>query len=217
MDLGKAFTYVFEDENWLVKILIGGIVLFIPIVNFIAIGYLLRTLRNVAEGQERPLPDWDNWGGDFVKGLMASIGAFIYALPILVVFAALFALGIVTGAQGQGQGGLENVMTVCTICSQCFMFLYGLLMAIWLPASITFYAVTGEFGSMFRFGELYSYIIQNLGSYLLAVILYLVASFIASFGIILCAIGVIFTSFWSDLVGAHLFGQVWRQAKAVSV
>jgi len=65
MDVGKAFGYVFEDKNWLIKLLIGGILLFIPVVNFIPIGYALTALRNVAEGKESPLPEWDDWGGYF--------------------------------------------------------------------------------------------------------------------------------------------------------
>jgi len=65
---------------------------------------------------------------------------------------------------------------------------------------------------MFKFGEIFRYISANLGNYFLAWILALVTSFVASFGAILCVIGVIFTEFWASLVWAHLFGQVWSLA-----
>lgn len=49
---------------------------------------------------------------------------------------------------------------------------------------------------------------------LIAVILAWVAELLASFGVILCFVGAFLTWFWSMLVGAHLFGQVYRLAQA---
>ncbi|HDN79312.1 MAG: hypothetical protein DRI61_10685 [Chloroflexi bacterium] len=209
MDIGKAFTYVFEDENWLVKILIGGVLMLIPIANLISIGYALQVFRNVAEGQERPLPEWDDWGGYFMKGLMFAIGVLIYALPIIVLFIAVTALGAMTGAK-QGEGALSNIASFCILCSLFLAGLYSLALAIWTPGVMIFYALSGEFGAMFRFGEIFNFISTNIGNYLIALVLWFVANFIASFGVILCAVGVAFTSFWAYLVGAHLYGQVWR-------
>ncbi len=38
MDIGKSFTYMFEEDKWVEKVLIGGLLCLIPIVNFFAIG-----------------------------------------------------------------------------------------------------------------------------------------------------------------------------------
>ena len=85
MDIGKSFSYVFDDEDWVKKVAIGGVISIIPIVNFIAVGYSLRALKNVAEGKERPLPEWDEWGDDWVKGLMVTLAGFIYAIPLIAL------------------------------------------------------------------------------------------------------------------------------------
>lgn len=77
-----------------------------------------------------------------------------------------------------------------------------------------FILVSGKLKAFFRFGEIFSYITSNLGNYIIALLVSLVASFAAGFGTILCFVGVIFTSFWAYLVSAHLLGQVYRQAQA---
>ena len=50
MDFGKAFTFAFDDKEWVTKLLIGGILSLIPIVNLVVVGYTLKTLKNVADG-----------------------------------------------------------------------------------------------------------------------------------------------------------------------
>ena len=85
-------------------------------------------------------------------------------------------------------------------------------MIVWLPAVLIRFAVKGDFGSMFQFGEIWDFIRANLGDYLLAILIYVVASIIAGFGIIACGIGVLFTSFWAYLVFAFLMGNLWRGA-----
>jgi hypothetical protein len=70
MDLGRAFGFFFEDENWLNKVLIGGLLQIIPIVGQLALlGYLFEVARNVAQGNPRPLPDWSDLGTKLVKGV----------------------------------------------------------------------------------------------------------------------------------------------------
>ncbi len=214
MDIGKAFSYVFEDENWLVKVLIGGVLSLIPIVNFIVLGYVIQALRNVADGVEKPLPEWDDWGGYFMKGLMLFLGGLVYSIPLILLVVVSFVAGLI-GAGAEEESALSSLAGLCVGCSNCLIWIYALFLNLWLPAVATFYAVYGEFGAMFRFGELFNYIIGNIGNYLIAFVLYLVASFIASLGIILCVIGVAFTSFWAYLVAAHLYGQVWKASQAV--
>ncbi|MCS7285548.1 MAG: DUF4013 domain-containing protein [Anaerolineae bacterium] len=215
MDIGKAFSYVFEDKNWLVKLLIGGVLLLIPIVNFISIGYALRTLRNVAEGEEKPLPEWDNWGDYFTKGLMVFLATLLYLLPFYILLGIGGALVGIAGAREEG--ALASIAALCGSLAYCLTSVYGLAFSLWLPGALTFYLFKGNFGSMFSFSEIFRYISANIGNYLIAWIISVVASFVASFGVILCVIGVIFTLFWAYLVWAHLFGQVWRAASGKAV
>ena len=49
MDIGRSFTYMFDDEKWLSKILIGGIINMVPILNFASWGDMLEATENTAE------------------------------------------------------------------------------------------------------------------------------------------------------------------------
>ncbi len=205
MNIGKAVSFAFEDERWLVKIVIGGAFAFlsslligIPFV----LGYMVQTLRNVASDEPSPLPEWTELGNKFIEGLSLFVIMLIYALPMIL-------LSCVTSAFGRAAGERNGIQLV-TICLNCIWFLYLLLYSLFIPAAIIRYAMTEEITVAFRFGEIFTFITRNLGNYILAVVLSWVIYFIASFGVIICFVGVLFTSFWALLVEAHLYGQIYR-------
>ena len=213
MDIGRSFTYMFEDQDWLKKILIGGVVNLIPIVNFANTGYFIEAIKNTAEGRELPLPEWDDFGGKFMKGLMAGIAGFIYALPIMLF------MGIVFGLTAAIAGSLDNdtaetVATICPLLGNCVVFVYMILFTLIFPAAVIRYALTGQFGAFFRFGDIIAFIKANIGGYIIALLVVLVASLIAQIvGVIACGIGILFTMMWAEMVGANLFGNLVREAQ----
>ncbi|MEK6575353.1 MAG: hypothetical protein AABZ58_13680, partial [Chloroflexota bacterium] len=48
IDIGKAFTHLFEDADWLTKTAIGACLSLVPVLGFTVIGYELRVIRNVS-------------------------------------------------------------------------------------------------------------------------------------------------------------------------
>ena len=214
LDIGRSFTYMFEDESWIMKIVIGGILLFIPVVNFIVLGYVLEALKRSADGMDVPLPEWDDFGGKFVKGLMLFIIGLVYTIPIWLIACVLWGLLFMAGAADSES--LANVVALLNTCASCLYLVWMIVVWLVLPTAAIRFADTGEFMSAFQFGEIFSFITANLANYIVALILVLVANFIAGFGIIACFVGVLFTNFWSYLVMAHLLGQVQRESLAVA-
>ena len=211
MDIGKAVSFVFEDKRWLVKIGIGGAFAFLSTLLIgipFVLGYMVQTLRNVASGEPSPLPEWTELGDKFINGLGLFVIMLIYALPMILLFCVTFAFRQAAGERN----GISLVMS----CLNCIRFLYLLPYCLFVPAVIIRYAMTGEIMSAFRFGEIFTFISGNLGNYILAVVLSWVIYSIASFGVIICGIGVLFTGFWASLVEAHLYGQVYSLSKATA-
>lgn len=218
MDFGKAFTFVFDDEDWVKKVLIGGILGLIPVVNLIVLGYGLKVLKNVADGVEHPLPDWTDFGDYFVQGLMSFLGGLIWAAPLIVLGILSSAIRWATGYDLRSdQSAWYYSGQACIWGLECLSGLYGLFLGIVIPAAITEYAISNEFGAFFRFGEIFKYIKANLGNYVIALLLIGVAQFIGGFGLILCCVGVLFTGFWATVVSSHLLGQVYRTSETPSL
>ncbi len=214
LDIGRAFAYMFDDESWIMKIVIGGILMFIPIVNFMVLGYMLEALKRTADGMEVPMPEWDDFGGKFIKGLVLLVIGLVYMIPIWVVACLVGGLAGLGGAAESD--ALLNMASLLNACASCLYLIWMIVVWLVMPAAYIRYAVTGEFMSAFQFGELFSFISSNLANYIVAIILMAVAMFVAYFGMIACFVGVLFTMFWAYLVIAHLLGQVQRESLVVA-
>ncbi len=214
MDIGSSFSYMFQDDDWIKKILIGGVVGVIPIVNFAAIGYMIQIIRNVREGQELPLPEWDEFGKYFVDGLWVFLIFLVWMIPIIVV-ACLQGIG--SAALSDASSDAAGALGIISACFTCVIVLWGLVIAAVSPAIMVRFAEIGEFMAGFQFSELADIIRANVGNYIIVILLMWVAGLIASFGVILCFIGVIFTQFWSYLVTGNLLGQLAAQEQSTEL
>src|SRR5947207_15638989 len=107
-DFLKPFTYVFDDPRWMPKVGIGGLFIlasFFIIGVFFVYGYLARLVRNVINGLQHPLPEWDDLGEYFSEGLKLFAVAIIYAIPLVIVVCIAVVPAIVIGA---GAGASDN-------------------------------------------------------------------------------------------------------------
>jgi len=209
MDIGKAFSYVISDKDWVKKVVIGGIVGIVPIANLIVIGYGLRVLKNVAQDDPQPLPEWDDWGGDFVKGLMVTLASLIYSSPAIVLSGMFALIGVFTG---NISGEVEGVFTALMVCFNCLVVLWALAVSLWMPAAMVNYTEKWSFGAMFAFEKIWTLISENIGNYVTVLVVMLLAGIAAIFGWIACVIGVLFTQFYAQLASMHVLGQFAREA-----
>jgi len=215
MEFGKAFTYVFEDDDWIMKTIIAALVSLIPIIGqIIVMGWGLEVTRRVIKQEPNPLPDWSDFGGHIVKGLVAWVIGFVYALPIILIWICPTVLLAAAGDD-------ETVMTIYSVVSACFgclTFLYVILLLLLYPAAIGKYVDTGEFGAAFRFGEIWGLVRAAPGAFFMTILGALIAGIIAPLGLILCFIGVLWTQAYAVLINSHLWGQAYNEAqKAVAL
>jgi hypothetical protein len=212
-DFAKPFSYVFEDPDWLPKILIGGLFYiagFLIIGWFFILGYVARTTRNIIAGHPRPLPEWENIGDYFAEGLRLFGVILVMVLPLIFLGILMFVpAGVLTATDNERLAALGSGITGCITC----LFVpISLAVTFFLPASLLFATVEQRFGAAFEFRRIWPFIKENIGNYLLAIVVYLIARFLGGIGFVLLCIGVVFTGFWSFLITAHAFAQVYKLA-----
>jgi hypothetical protein len=230
MDYGKSFSYPLEDSDWLRKLGIGALVNFVPILNFATTGYMVQITRNVLNQQPDLLPEWDNFSQKFVDGLMIAVVSFIYSLPFLLLWcvaSAFLVLPVLGGESEKATGALAGLSFAAICAVGCFSLLYLLVITLILPAITIFYAREGTFGACFRISEIVSFITTNLSLYLGTVLVLFVGGIIlvTVIGILelplsiipICGniIGLLIglaLAFYLQVVAAHMFGQIGREA-----
>jgi len=220
MDIGKAFSFVFEDEKWIAKILIAagilllGIlfswVILVPLIVAAALiaGYSFEITRRVIQGDPNPMPEWDNWGKLISEGIQVIVIGIVYALPAIIVS---LCLGIPAGIFADQAEGVSSLLSVLT---SCLNVLWSIVISIVLPAAIAFFAAEGQLSAAFRFGEILAFVRDNFVTYLITFVMSWVASLIGSLGLIVCGLGVFVTAPYGYMVTGHLYGQAYLEGKS---
>lgn len=213
MDVGRAFKFVFDDPRWVMKLLIGGLLVVatsllgwvLPIVGqvlsfvggLVMTGYTLALVRRVADGYDTPLPEWDDWQGLFVLGVKGFVVQIGWALPLLLVALVLLLPGITT----------ENTGLIAV--GSLLFLVFAIPVALVAPAGQGRLAVTGSIREGLLFGQIVRMVRGNLGDYVLLVLLAIVAALIALAGVVLLVLPALLTVPYAMLVVAHLTGQAY--------
>ena len=221
LDFGRSFTFVNEDPDWLKKILIGGafvlacsLLVGIPFV----LGYFSRTLKNVVDGASRPLPEWDDLGGIFGDGLRLTAVYLVHLVGVLAVVALFLAVFLVPTLLSSGSDHAARALgplgALVGVGLYALLMLVSLATAVYVPAALVRSTLQGTIGAGLEWRENVAFIKANLANYALALVSYLVAAFVAQFGVLLCCVGVFPAAFWSYLVLAMALGQTSRLSAA---
>ena len=113
----EFFIRLISQPNIGGKLLIGGLLSFIPIVNFLAFGYLYRVALQLRQRGELDLPEWNDWAGLFSDGLkFAAVWALYCLLPMLC------ALGISSVFAQFGVAVLPNLLLSVVFVVSSFLF-----------------------------------------------------------------------------------------------
>jgi len=203
MNYSTALSYIFQDKDWLKKIVFGGFCLFIAVFTgilffaaFFSIGYYVTVLRHVMQGEEKPLPEWDNnWSKFFVDGLMGALILFVY----FIVIGGIGAIIIVNFAMGD-MADYEKVLGIVFTA-------LGILLGLTIMGNLGLmqFAATNDFAAAFRLPEISQMLKNDFGNFVTIVLF----TSLLNAMLFLAGLGIFspFTNFWGYLVQAHLFGQ----------
>ena len=220
--LEAALRYPTSGEEWLERLMIGGVLSLLSVFvlpAFVVYGYLVRSLAAVAAGEESP-PAFEDWEGLLVDGLKAFAVAFVYGLvPLVLAFAVFLPVSVGTAAVGEGTSGVLAGLGVLAF----LLFVAVALVVAWvMMAALSTFAVEGRLGAAFELRSVGRF--ATSGPYVLAVVLAVVvqialgvavvAATVLTFGLallLLIPLGA-FLNFWTYLVTVYLFGAAYREA-----
>ncbi len=217
VDISRAFKAPFDDPDWVKKTLLGWLWFLLIFTMPAAYGASIEYIQRVARGDEG-LPEWDDFGGKWVKGLLAMVAGFIYFLPVILIGTILVVpLAISANTSADGLTGLL-AGGMCLFWVVAAVYIVGV--SVLFYAALTNYAMKGHFGAFFEVGDILGKVkVQGYWTaWLFSIVVSIAASAITS---VLSAttIGAILwgaVTYLQVMITAHLFGQWARGAYAVS-
>jgi len=225
----EAIKKPFTD---IVKLIIGIVLSIIPIINWIAKGFMIESSGLGKTKPSKKMPEWENWGHLFIKGLASDIILLIYALPAILVFiiGAGFALGslasIFLGTIPPGMmsetspGPMEDIIRqnwsellpiLITLAPIILLALILLLLALYLtPMAVLNYVKKKRFSAAFDFNTVLKkaltgkYFFVWLAVIIISGIVIAILSFIPF-------LGPAIAMFIMGVFSYSLYGQVYRE------
>lgn len=213
MELEHAFSFVFQDKEWFKKLGIAALLAISIIGSFALFGWLGEISRRVANEEEEPLPGWEPLGDYFLNGLKIFAITLIWSLPVVLVI-IVTSLGFLSGAMMEDPGPFIAVVSVFSMCIYVFIFGYIIAINLLSPPLWMLVAEGGAFSELINPKHAWQLFRANVGSYLIAMLIgWLIAAILSPLGAIVCLVGALFTSIYSQTTLAHLVGQATRQAR----
>jgi hypothetical protein len=194
MNFSRAFTYIFDDKNWVRKLVIGGLLtisslLIIP-VPFV-LGYLAKAVKAASSRQKDILPDWTDWINLYKIGLntLIIIGAYLLMLGFANKFLEMIPFF----------GNLNWILNTF------FSFV--------IPVPVIIYVTNGKINQAFNPESLKNFIVDNFVDLFLIWIVNLILIPIFLSGVFVMFFGLFFTLFYTLLVRSYLYGNLYRIRK----
>jgi len=209
MDLSAAIKRPFQDAT---KLIIGCALNIVPIVNFLSLGYVLKSGELTLKKKSK-IPEWDDWGDFFVKGLLAFIIGLLWMIPAIIIGVvgggtaiAAFVGTIVSGGT-PSFGAIVGAGIVLIVA-----FLLALITVYFIPAAVFGYIHKGKFGEAFNFSTVFRKALS--GKYFIAWLLTMIVCFVLSLlgGLIPIARVVLVPTgqFIGLMIGVTLIGSIYK-------
>lgn len=204
LNLKEALRFPLQEPGARKRVLIGGALNLLPVVNLLAWGYAFRIFRAFLQREDPPLPPWEGWADLLLAGTIILLIELGYGIvPLLMV-----AMGLGLLVKG---GTLMWIGLVVIIIGM----LGGLTVGFFLPMGLARYALVGRIEAAFQPQTLWTQINKNLGDYVAAFLFCLLCFLITGLLLAIPYLGLplwLFISFYLMLAFAKLFGEACSRA-----
>ena len=218
MDIGLALTFVFQDPDWLKKVLINALIGLIPVVGQLyLLGWGLEVSRRVALDEYTALPEMD-FGTFLKRGFQVTVAGIVYSLPIWIFALPMVIIPAAGAAVGIEEDAIAAFAAILSLCCGGLIFIYAIFLGLMMQVTYAHVAVEDSLSAAFQISEILRLFRVAIGPWLMAFVGTIVASLLASLvGSLACGIVVIFTMAIYFPVMGHLYGQAYRQARMAPV
>lgn len=195
-NIGDAFAWPFADREWPSKVIIQGLIAFIPIIGSMALlGWVLMTVDNYRAGRRELAPA----GFHLERGVALWVVLFVYVIV----------LGIPGGIVNAVNGGTENGGGLAALGGLLYLAAYALL--IFLAPSIFLNTYRAGFSGGFDVAAVWHVAISEPNPALLAAVVFLVSNFIGILGFFVCCVGLLFTLPYAGAIQAGVLAWYERE------
>ncbi|MCS7286997.1 MAG: DUF4013 domain-containing protein [Anaerolineae bacterium] len=228
----KTFIrFPFKGPEWPSRFLIGSALVLgsfvVPIIpSIFVLGYVIRIMKKVIQGEDPSLPAWDNFNELIANGVKGFIVSLIYLLPGFIFIVGgyiLYFLSLFVSSSPSEGGTFAPLVGL-------FLLMAGLLLGIVLltlgsiplPAAIANLAARGNIGAAFEVSEWWALIKANpwgyLGAWAISVGIGYIGywiSFLPYYTIVLCCFVPLLLApviFYVLVVAGAVFGQFYRES-----
>ncbi|MYE26249.1 MAG: DUF4013 domain-containing protein [Chloroflexi bacterium] len=164
MEFLRAFTYMFSDQRWLIKLAETALLVAlcpVPVIGLLCLcallGYLAEIVHNVSSDYPRPLPEWDHIGEDISKGAHVLLAIALYHLPPMMVIGLLYVLRESLAVSLFGSITFTGVLAAI----MPFLLIYLVLAWALLAIGLANYAESWDSSAFYQFNRL----LRSLGNH----------------------------------------------------
>lgn len=210
MDFETNFKKPFTDIK---KLLIGILLSIVPIINFFSVGFMLETAKRAMK-RDSSLPEWDNWGDLFIKGLVSIVIEALYIIPAVIIGMIFFMpkmMNLMPMVVAGKMPDFTGMLTAPVIGGLAIAGILALLAAYIVPSAI-FHYLNGTFGDAFSFSSVFKKAFT--GKYAQAWLLFMLYSMVLG-GILgyIPYVGSAAASFIAGITGLSLLGEAFANAE----
>ena len=188
-ELSDSIAWPSRDPEWVTKVLLIGLIGLIPIVGQMNLfGWMLTALDNLRGGRAELPPAGFHYIG---RGINLFVVNLVYGLLVGVTFGILFGTGLGISVGTDGRASAIGVPLI--LLAYALALLGGLAWYLFLPAVIVA-TERGGIGGGLNVPSLAAMVGADVNGALQHGLFALIAYLIGGVGVILCFIGVIFTT-----------------------
>lgn len=206
MDIANAIKRPFSDMT---KFIIGAILNILPIINFFSAGYVIRVANASIKKDIKSMPEWNDFGDLFVKGLLGFLILMIWLIPALIIVGIIGGTALISAFSGSFDLALIAELGTALLIGAILFIIIGYF----VPLAILSYADKDKFSAGFDVSKIVKkaftpeYFVRWLISIFIMMVFTVIAGLIPKLSIVLTPIA----SFASMIIMFTLIGEVYNK------